>query len=328
MSDITFIFRNPKVGISIGKVFQTVMQKFPHANSIVVPSSRSLPLSVLKNILYVYRHRNRNGINHITGDIHYAVFALKGCKSIITIHDMILMENKKGISKLIKGWFWYRLPVKFASYVTFISKHTKEEFEKFYGKKLPNSSVVYNPVDEIYKPSKKTFNKSKPVVLHIGTRSNKNLFRVIKALKGISCKLVIIGASSKVYIDELKFNGIDYEFKSNLSEEELESEYNNSDIISFPSTYEGFGMPIIEGQAEGKIVVTSDMPPMNEIAGKGAILVDPYEVKSIRSGFLKAIEDDKLRESHIKEGFYNVKKFNVYKIASEYQHIYNIINEK
>ena len=325
MTKISFFFRNPKVGISIGKVFNTITKYFPNSNNVIVPSPRSLPGSLLHNLLYIFRHRNKYGINHITGDIHYAVYALMGCKTVLTIHDMVLMENKKGLSRYIKGLIWYKWPVKFATYTTFISKHTKEEFEKYYGSELRNSKVIYNPVDDIYKVSKKPFNQERPVVLHVGTRENKNLTRVIEALNGIPCELRIIGKSTKDYLSCLKRNNIDFVFRENISEEELEKEYSNSDVISFPSTYEGFGMPIIEGQSEGKVVVTSDLAPMNEIANGSAILVDPYSVNSIRDGFITAIFDEDTRNRKIQLGLDNVKRFNSKTIASQYRELYNCI---
>ena len=53
--------------------------------------------------------------------------------------------------------------------------------------------------------------------------------------------------------------------------------YAAADIIIFPSLYEGFGLPILEGQKAGRAVLTSNIPPMTEVAGGGACLVDPYD---------------------------------------------------
>ena len=51
----------------------------------------------------------------------------------------------------------------------------------------------------------------------------------------------------------------------------------------FASTYEGFGLPIVEAQAIGLPVITSNMPPMNDTAGDGALLVDPLDEGEIRT---------------------------------------------
>ena len=62
-------------------------------------------------------------------------------------------------------------------------------------------------------------------------------------------------------------------------------EYKDADLISFPSTFEGFGMPIIEGQAVGRPVITSNIEPMVSVAADAAILVDPFNIESIRECF-------------------------------------------
>ena len=77
----------------------------------------------------------------------------------------------------------------------------------------------------------------------------------------------------------------------NLTHEEIVSEDRKADIINFPSLFEGFGMPIIEGQATGRIVITSNLSPMKEVAGNGAILVDPYSVNEIRNAYLSVIQN-------------------------------------
>lgn len=81
-------------------------------------------------------------------------------------------------------------------------------------------------------------------------------------------------------------------------------------------------MPIIEGQATGRVVLTSDIAPMNEIAGEAAWFVNPYDVESIRNGFIKLINDAELRKELISKGKENVKRFAVEKIAADYLNLY------
>ena len=83
-------------------------------------------------------------------------------------------------------------------------------------------------------------------------------------MNGIDCHLRIIGKidiNIQTLLDE---NKIDYTNAFNLSDNEIIEEYKKCDIVNFPSTHEGFGMPIIEGQAIGRVVLTSDLSPMNQ----------------------------------------------------------------
>jgi glycosyltransferase involved in cell wall biosynthesis len=158
--------------------------------------------------------------------------------------------------------------------------------------------------------------------LQIGTKSNKNIGRLIQALEGINCKLIIVGFLSNKYIDLLYEKNIDFDSYYNLSEKELILLYQKSDIISFPSISEGFGLPILEGQATGRAVLTSNISSMPEIAGEGALLVDPYSIDEIRAGFLKLISDTAFREDLIKKGFENLKRYEASTIKKQYFELY------
>jgi glycosyltransferase involved in cell wall biosynthesis len=76
----------------------------------------------------------------------------------------------------------------------------------------------------------------------------------------------------------------------------MRNEYLRADLVAFCSTFEGFGLPIIEAQAMRTPVVSSELSPMKEVAGDGAVLVDPFDVSKIREGILKIINNDDFRD--------------------------------
>ena len=112
---------------------------------------------------------------------------------------------------------------------------------------------------------------------------------------------------------------------ADLTDAEIIQEYNKADIISFCSEYEGFGMPIIEANATGRAVITSNLPPMTEIGGKAAYYVNPFNVDNIRQNIIKIINDDKTRNEHIVLGLENTKRFSLSNIVAQYKELYNSI---
>ena len=113
-----------------------------------------------------------------------------------------------------------------------------------------------------------------------------------------------------------------------LGDDAVEEAYRNADIVTLCSTEEGFGLPIIEGQAKGTVVITSDREPMRDVAGDGAMLVDPERVDSIRDGIRKVIADHGLRARLIGAGRLNVKRFAPQRVAGEYFDLYSTILEE
>ena len=81
-------------------------------------------------------------------------------------------------------------------------------------------------------------------------------------------------------------------------------------------------MPIIEGQSIGRPVLTSNVSPMKEIAGEGAILVNPESVEDIRQGYKKIFQHP---EVLVDKGLDNVKRFRLNIIVQQYLDIYKKI---
>ena len=261
-------------------------------------------------------------INHITGDVHYLTYFLSKKKTILTIHDCGILENSKGFKFIFRWFFWFWLPNQCCEVITVISEPVKTNLLKFIKCKPSKIKVINNMVSSEFKPYLKIFNDTFPRILHIGLKENKNLLNHAKALKEINCLLVIIGKPSEKDIFILKENNIKYEIHFDLSRKEVLEEYKKCDLLLFASTYEGFGLPILEAQAVGRPVLTSNISPINKIVGEGAYLVDPFDPFSIKEGILKIINDKKLRTFLINSGYENVQKYSAQKISRQYFSIY------
>jgi glycosyltransferase involved in cell wall biosynthesis len=162
-------------------------------------------------------------------------------------------------------------------------------------------------------------------LLQIGTAHNKNIVNVAKALSGIPCHLRIIGKLSEELISKLLACDIDYSSASNVSDQDIINEYIKCDVLIFASTYEGFGMPIVEANAVGRPVITSNLLSMPEVAGDAACLVDPYDVHDIRRGVLRVLSDDTYRNDLIMNGIKNALRFRSQQIANQYAQLYREI---
>ena len=106
-----------------------------------------------------------------------------------------------------------------------------------------------------------------------------------------------------------------------VPDEELVSLYHLSSFLLFATFYEGFGLPILEAQACGTPVITSRVSSCPEVAGKGALLVDPYNTSDIVKA-IKKLNDIKLKDSLIHEGYRNTERFSWTKTAQQTISIY------
>ena len=108
----------------------------------------------------------------------------------------------------------------------------------------------------------------------------------------------------------------------NLSNEELLEEYDKASIFLFPSLAEGFGLPIVEAQSRGCIVITSNIEPMRSVLGKdGGVLVNPYDINEIAKGIITAQESER-KGIWLAAGLANSKKYTSEKYIKKHLLLY------
>ena len=280
----------------------------------------------LRNMCNAARHQG--DVNHITGDVHYAALLLPKRTAILTVHDCQILDRLKGWRRAVVKFFWYTLPVRRVSRMTVNSEETKRQLLQEVNFPADRVHIIPVSVSKLYQPSSKPFCAECPRILQVGTKANKNVQRLVKALQGIQCRLEIVGPVNPELKTLLEDSGVDYRAYGRLTDSQLVERYQQSDVISFVSTYEGFGMPIVEAQCVERVCVTSNCSSMPEVAGQGACLVDPFDVQSIRQGFLRVISDATYRDSLIEAGRQNRLRFDPQRIADNFLKLYCQVYEE
>lgn len=259
---------------------------------------------------------------HVTGDINFAVLGTRYRTSILTIHDCGFVHRTSGIRRWILRKLWLEWPLLWAKSVTTVSKETALDISSLTGRQWPNLVIITNSISEKFVLSERRFDRECPRILHVGTAQNKNLLRHVAAISGLSCTLVIVGSLDNECIKALVDRRVAYENHVDLSESEVVELYASCDMLLFASEFEGFGMPILESQAVGRPVITSNISSMPEVAGEGALLVNPFDTNEIRAAVIRIIEDESLRKELVSKGLENVKRFNGQTIAKQYLRLY------
>jgi glycosyltransferase involved in cell wall biosynthesis len=267
-------------------------------------------------------------LTHVTGDILFSSLFVRG-KLVVTFPDCEILSRLSGPKRFLVKWLWYILPAWRASAITAISYETKQRLLETVPFIDPEKiSVIYVSISDLFLTKKKRFNRLRPRILQVGTKRNKNLGNLIEAISGLQCELTIIGKIEKSDQNMLKEHKISYRSVSQLTEEQVLQEYVDCDILAFVSLEEGFGMPIVEAQMVGRVVVASNCSCVPEIAGLGACYVDPKDVTDIRRGIEQVINNDDYRNELIEAGLKNAQRFEIKRIARQYVDLYHFLTHK
>ena len=269
---------------------------------------------------------------------------------VVTCHDMLAIRSALGeIACHRTAWTGRRLQNMIlrglqsagnTGHIACVSQATVVDVLRVAGVPRKRVSKIFNGLNFPYSPldpqqAQKEIEKfriqpNQRFILHVGGNSwYKNRLGAIKvfsALKsrpeGRQLSLVMAGQSFTGEIRRFLRKepcGQDVMELHNPTSEELRALYSRADLMLFPSLEEGFGWPIVEAQACGCPVVTSDREPMTEVGGTAATYIDPNEVHLAASVIARQI---RARSRPCEESVRNAERFSASAMIRHYADLY------
>ena len=255
---------------------------------------------------------------------YYRISNNKFAVNVVTIHDFIHEKYYSGLRK------WLHVlqksnAINKADVIITVSNNTRNDLLELYPNIKPeNVKVVYNGVSLDYFPLKLNKSCNSKSILYVGSREKyKNFDNLIKILKEIgSYRLVIVGSPltnrEKSILNNMLFDR--WENFTYLSNSELNILYNNVYALAYVSSYEGFGIPLLESMKAGCPFIAIRNSAIPEIAANAGILIDSLTTNN----FKYALSQIKLRRDEIiQNGFIRSNQFSWNKCFEETINIYN-----
>jgi glycosyltransferase involved in cell wall biosynthesis len=236
---------------------------------------------------------------------------------IAAVHDVTHERFPKTFSWKFRLFYKLLIPniIKTSKHTLTVSEFSKSEINKLYGTDMKNISVIYNAVNEIFKP-KRTSENEKYILAVSSLSYQKNFHSLVKAFNTLNLsdtKLFLVGGintnlASIELLREIEENK-HIVFKGRVDDNELIKLYSNAICFVYPSLYEGFGIPPLEAQACGCPVICSSAASLPEVGGSSVIYCNPYSAEDI-AGKIKMILDSESLQNDLKlRGFENLKRF-------------------
>ncbi|WNQ10421.1 glycosyltransferase family 1 protein [Paenibacillus aurantius] len=248
---------------------------------------------------------------------HYNIPLTFRGKLLVTIHDLFhlaMPQYVKGMHKQMYAKFMFWSIKKKARHIIFISNFTKKEFNRFVSFEESKTSVIYDGVDESWFKSEriqKFF--SFPYIIYVGNvKPHKNLVSLVRAFENIKGEiphnLVIVGKKSGFITGDREVINIANSMEDRIvftdfvEDHLLKQLVSEADLLVFPSFYEGFGLPPLEGMASGCPVLVSNAASLPEVCQEAAEYFDPYNIQELSDKMKFILGNEKLQGEMVDKG--------------------------
>ena len=289
------------------------------------------------------------GKNDLTHFFNYIVPPFTGGKTVVTVHDMVY----KAFPETVRGRTKHMLDMglvpsmKRADRIVTDSEFSRSEIVKYYPEFAEKIRVVPCGVDSTrfhhvadtrqVDAVRAKYGIGERYFLYLGTlEPRKNLVRLINAYAEYAkncdtpAQLVLAGGKGWLYdeifsrVQEMRLEN-HVIFTQYIAEADLCALMSGALAFTFPSLYEGFGMPPLEAMACGTPVLVSDAASLPEVTGESAVIVKAEDEASITAGLCRLHEDSALRERLSREGFERARDFTWERSAALLYQVYQEI---
>lgn len=276
-----------------------------------------------------------------------------GCKTVVTIHDLIFLHTPEYyhlIDRMIYN-YKFRRACRLADRVIAVSEYTKREIMHYYGTPEEKIDVVYQGCDPVFAqpvPSemlddvRRRYALPQRFLLYVGSiEERKNLMLVAKALDVLrercsavrdSVHVVAVGRHTP-YADEvasyLRDNALDhlFHFCHGVPFADLPSFYRLATAFVYPSRIEGFGIPLLEAITSGVPAIGCTGSCLEEAGGPGSIYVSPDDSRQMAHAIEQLWTDEELRRRMIDDGRRYALRFTDEKLCEDLMRVYGrVIN--
>ena len=272
----------------------------------------------------------------------------KGCKYIVTVHDLIFIHTPQyyhWIDRQIYN-FKFRRACRCADRVIAVSEYTKQEIMHYYHTPESKIDVVYQGCDPVFSQEieegklqevKARYQLPDKFVLYVGSiEERKNLMLVAKAMAKLNRRaaihVVAVGRRT-AYVDKiqdfLKAQGIEhlFHFYHQVPYADLPSFYKWASTFAYPSRIEGFGIPLLEAISSGVPAIGCTGSCLEEAGGPNSIYVNPNDAQGMADAILRTCTDEDLRQHMISEGKKYALNFSDEKLSHDLMRVYENLSE-
>ena len=265
-----------------------------------------------------------------------------GVATVVTIHDVIwrvLPHTFSWADRHIDD-YKYGASCRNATRIIAISENTKNDIVKYFGINPDKIDIIYQGCDDSFKKripedgleeTRRRLNLPERYVLQVGTiEERKNLALTVKAMAALpeDIKLVAVGKDRRGYkgivektAEEAGVAGRII-FRDDITFADLPAVNRMACVIAYPSRYEGFGIPVLEGLESEVPVVAAKGSCLEEAGGPGSIYVDPDSPQEMAEALRSVVEGRVDIQEIIGKGKEYARKFDNSTMAQRIMEVY------
>ena len=298
-----------------------------HRTQLNIPQNNIIEKSDYGLILKRYlSQKTSTDIPTIFHSSYYRIVKSPLVKNVTTVHDFTYEYFTNGPRAWIHKWQKFKA-IRHSDKIVCISENTRKDLLKFLPETSPSKvSVIYNGVSEDYHPISLVKSELSDFLMFVGARGGyKNFDFAVEIAAQSKKKLLICGAplndaETKLLASRLGNSG----FISHIrpSNKELNEYYNSVFALIYPSSYEGFGIPVLEAQRAGCPVLALNASSIPEIIGSDYPMLNQMSTADAIK-ILHRFDQSSFREDIIRHGIENANQYSWDKMGKEYIKLYN-----